>query len=192
MEVPVKSIHLTMNRALRQFMAGALCLALVAAGGCATRGGTGALAGGGMGALIGQAIGRNTAGTLIGAGVGTGLGYIIGNEMDKRETRQRTIERSEEVQPLAGTSWQLISVNPEPVNRFKSLVMTFRADGTLLTQETGENGQVRNSIERYRILGDTLIINQPNYVINARYEIKNSQLVLIDQNFRSVLQRIGR
>ena len=39
--------------------------------------------GAGSGALIGQAIGRNTEATLIGTAVGSMLGYIVGNEMDK-------------------------------------------------------------------------------------------------------------
>ncbi|MCB2183961.1 MAG: glycine zipper 2TM domain-containing protein [Desulfobulbaceae bacterium] len=35
------------------------------------------------GALVGQAISRNTEGTLIGATLGGVIGYIVGNEMDK-------------------------------------------------------------------------------------------------------------
>ncbi len=44
----------------------------------------GALLGGGLGALAGQAIGHNTKSTLIGAGIGTALGYGLGNERDKK------------------------------------------------------------------------------------------------------------
>lgn len=47
------------------------------------RGQAGALGGGALGAIIGQAIGRNTTGTLMGAGAGALLGYIFGNESDK-------------------------------------------------------------------------------------------------------------
>ncbi|MCH8151372.1 MAG: glycine zipper family protein [Planctomycetes bacterium] len=43
----------------------------------------GALLGAGVGALAGQAIGRDTEATLIGTAVGAGAGYIIGNESDK-------------------------------------------------------------------------------------------------------------
>ncbi|MCH8342836.1 MAG: glycine zipper family protein [Planctomycetes bacterium] len=43
----------------------------------------GALLGAGIGALAGQAIGRDTEATLIGTAVGAGAGYIIGNESDK-------------------------------------------------------------------------------------------------------------
>lgn len=57
--------------------------------GCETKAGTGAAVGAGGGALAGQAIGRNTEGTLIGAGVGAVGGYLIGNEMDKSESRNQ-------------------------------------------------------------------------------------------------------
>ncbi len=43
----------------------------------------GLLLGAGSGALVGQAIGRDTEGTLIGTAVGGVLGYVVGNEMDK-------------------------------------------------------------------------------------------------------------
>lgn len=39
--------------------------------------------GAGSGALIGQAIGRNTEATLLGTAIGGVLGYIIGNEQEK-------------------------------------------------------------------------------------------------------------
>ena len=53
-----------------------------------TKGTQGAGIGAAGGALIGQAIGRNTEATLIGAAVGTMLGYIVGNEMDKFDKRE--------------------------------------------------------------------------------------------------------
>lgn len=43
----------------------------------------GLIIGAGSGALVGQAIGRDTESTLVGTAVGSVLGYIIGNEMDK-------------------------------------------------------------------------------------------------------------
>ena len=48
----------------------------------------GLLLGAGGGALVGQAIGRDTEGTLIGTAVGGMLGYIAGNEMDKNSYGQ--------------------------------------------------------------------------------------------------------
>jgi hypothetical protein len=43
----------------------------------------GALIGAGAGALLGQAIGRNTGGTLIGLAAGTVLGGLVGNAVDQ-------------------------------------------------------------------------------------------------------------
>ncbi len=49
----------------------------------------GAAAGAGLGAIAGQAIGRNTEATLLGAGVGTVLGSIFGNLEDQRASDLR-------------------------------------------------------------------------------------------------------
>ena len=43
----------------------------------------GAAIGAGIGALLGQAIGRDTEGTLLGAGIGTLVGAIAGNAVDQ-------------------------------------------------------------------------------------------------------------
>src|SRR4051794_30942306 len=80
--------------------------------GCASKSGTGTLAGAGVGALVGQAVGHNTASTLIGTGVGAGVGYLIGNEMDKNDVANRQAATEAEMQPFAGTTWQLVSVTP--------------------------------------------------------------------------------
>ena len=51
--------------------------------------GNGAMMGGGIGALAGQAIGGNTEATLIGAGAGALLGGLVGNEVDHQERARR-------------------------------------------------------------------------------------------------------
>ena len=66
------------------------------------------------GALIGQAIGRNTEATLIGAAVGTMLGYIVGNEMDKYDRQQ--LNQVYETAPSGRTStWK----NPDNGNAYQ-------------------------------------------------------------------------
>lgn len=67
--------------------------------GCETKAQTGALigtgAGAGLGAIIGHQSGHAGAGALIGGAVGAGGGYIVGNEMDKKDQREReAYERS--------------------------------------------------------------------------------------------------
>jgi len=61
------------------------CVAAALFTGCAglSDASNGAMLGGGLGALTGQAIGHDTKATLLGAGIGTVLGYGLGNERDK-------------------------------------------------------------------------------------------------------------
>lgn len=60
-------------------------------GGCESEAGKGAglgaLAGGGIGAIIGHQSGKTAQGALIGGAVGGGAGYIIGSEKDKKKTQ---------------------------------------------------------------------------------------------------------
>jgi len=67
---------------------------LAAGGGCQSNAGTGALIGGAAGAGIGaiagkQSHGKTVNGALIGGAVGAIGGGLIGNEMDKKEARDR-------------------------------------------------------------------------------------------------------
>jgi hypothetical protein len=167
-----------------------LFLVLVISSGCATKKQTGALAGAGVGALLGQAIGGNTAGTLIGAGVGTGVGYLIGNEMDKKDAKSRESVKAEETTPLANTTWQLVSIVPDPKKNVKSLVIHFKPDGTALTTRTFMDDSVKTATERYRVVGETLIINQDDYVINARFSIKGDQMIATTDKYSIVLRRV--
>lgn len=64
-----------------------LIIAVIFTMGCVTKTGTGALLGGAIGALAGQAIGKNTKGTLIGAGVGAAIGGAIGNQEDSKDKK---------------------------------------------------------------------------------------------------------
>ena len=165
--------------------------------GCATRGQTGALAGGGMGALVGQAIGHSTEATLIGAAVGTGIGYIIGNEVDKKKAREmsRASRASdyahEEVTPLAGTRWQVVSIVPRDfVPEFTSKIVEFGPQGKLTTTTTYPDGNLGVAREYYRVVGKTLVVNKPGYLINAEYGLFDDQLILDAEEARAVLKRI--
>ena len=53
----------------------------------------GAMIGAGIGALMGQAIGRDTEGTLLGAGIGTLVGAIAGNAVDQEHQAARDAAR---------------------------------------------------------------------------------------------------
>ncbi len=61
----------------------ALSLGTASISSAGDRAANGLFFGAGSGALIGQAIGRNTDATLLGTAIGGVLGYIIGNEQEK-------------------------------------------------------------------------------------------------------------
>jgi Glycine zipper len=161
--------------------------------GCETDGQSGALMGAGVGALIGQAAGGSTEATLIGAAVGSGVGYVIGNEKDKKQAQQQTVsqEYSSADSPLAGTSWQVISVVPEPDPPFKSMTVHFGADGYVATNKILEDGKLVKASEHFRTVGKTLIVNKPGYIINATYVVDGDQMIVDSDKFRGVLTRVG-
>lgn len=164
--------------------------------GCETGGQTGAVVGGGLGALIGQAVGGDTEATLIGAAAGTGLGYIIGNESDKQHARDMS-DRSgpdyhhDEVGRLGGTRWKFISLAPADYEPdYTSKIIEFRPNGRAITTTTYPNGAVNVDDERYRVVGSTLIINKPGYLVNARFGIEGDELIIDTDEFRAVLERL--
>lgn len=77
---------------------GVLCLSILSCAGTTNqqaKTGQGALVGAGVGAILGQVIGKDTNSTLIGAGVGAALGGIAGNQigsyMDNQEAALRNV-----------------------------------------------------------------------------------------------------
>jgi hypothetical protein len=172
--------------------AAVMLLALSGSGGCSTAKGTGALAGGGIGALIGAAAG-DTQGAVIGAAIGTGVGYIIGDQVDEKRAKEMSASGSTQVEtaPLTGTKWRLTSVNTSrAVPPYVSKVVEFRPDGHVLTTTTKPDGNIEVSNESYRVVGDTLIVNKPGYMVNAKYHMDARQLILNDPGFSAVLERL--
>ena len=162
--------------------------------GCATQGQTGAAVGAGTGALIGGLAnmhGSWGATALLGAGIGAGVGYLIGNEKDKQEAAKRQRTTDEELRPLSGTTWQVISIEPKPREHHKSVVSHFRHDGTVVTTKTDMDGKVRTTTEQYRVVGSTLILSTPDYVENATFKIDRDKLFIDYGNGSTVLQRVS-
>ncbi len=171
----------------------ALLSALSLGAGCATKAQTGALTGAGAGALIGGLAnmhGSWGATALIGAGVGAGVGYLIGNEKDKKEAQKRQVAREEELRPLAGTTWRVVSITPKQEKSYKSIVAHFRTDGIVVTKKTDMSGGVQTLNEKYRIVGSTLIIYKPDYVENTTFTIEGKKLIIDYGNGSVVLQRV--
>jgi hypothetical protein len=162
----------------------ALCLSLGIGTGCATKGQTGALTGASAGALIGGLAnmhGSWGATALLGAGIGAGVGYLIGNEEDKKDAQKRTQVTEQELKPLAGTTWQVVSVSPKPEKSYKSVIVHFRTDGNIVTTRTLMNGSV----------GSTLIIYKPDYVVNDKFSIEGNKLIIDYGNGTAVLHRVS-
>lgn len=171
-----------------------LCVPLALTG-CESSRGTGTLAGAGAGALIGQAVGGNTRSTLIGAGVGAAGGYIIGNEVDRSQAAARERARQAappaELQPLMGTTWTLTSMTPESARNFASMIIDFRSNGILFTTRTDNNGQVRTDEEYYRIVNNTLIVNDRDYIINGPFILQGRNLTFVVSDVTSRWSRLG-
>ena len=186
-----------MRKAKMQTMLTPISILTADLAGCETSGRTGALVGSGIGALAGQAIGGDTESTLIGAAVGTGLGYMIGNEADKKhaaelnQTSQAHNYTHDEVGALGGTRWQLLSLVPQDrVPPYASMFIEFRPHGRVISTRTNRDGTVDVADERYRVVDNTLIVNKPGYIINARFGLSRDQLIVSAQDFRAVLKRM--
>ena len=44
--------------------------------------------------------------------------------------------------------------------------------------------------EYYRVVNDTLIINRPGFLLNAKFRIEGSQLIVEGRRYRAVLERL--
>jgi hypothetical protein len=165
-----------------------VCATIITIGGCQTRKQTGTLAGAGIGALAGQAIGGNTQATLIGAAVGAGVGHIIGNKQDKKAAKEHDLSQPT---ALTGTKWKVMSLIMHDKPAYLSMFVEFRPDGKIATTRYEPGGTMTLTEERYRIVGDTLIINKTDYIINAKYVIQGDTMTVNCQQFRAVLSRIG-
>ncbi len=165
-----------------------LCILMVPIIGCQTRTQTGSALGAGIGALAGQAIGGNTKATLIGTAIGTGVGYLIGNSQDKKAAKEYDLSQPT---ALTGTKWEVMSLIMQDKPEFTSMFVEFKPDGKIVTTRYEPGGTMTITEERYRIVGDTLIINKRDYLINATYQITGSQMIVDCQRFRAVLSRIG-
>ena len=181
---------------IRLFVLSALLIAL--AGGCATHGQTGLLAGAGVGALAGQLIGGNTKSTLIGTAIGTGVGYIVGNEMDKKKAKEMSQASKsanynhQEVSPLGGIKWKVVDVAPKDrlPKKFTVKTLEFGPNGHLTTRTTYPDGTNDVTNENYRVVGDTLIVNKPGYLVNAKFSIQGDQMTMDVKEFRAILKRM--
>ena len=180
---------------IKSFLIVIVLRGLLAWAGCESQGQTGVLIGTGIGALAGQAIGGDTGATLVGAAVGGGIGYIIGNEKDKEHAKEMSqtqqMPTHNEVGSLGGTRWIVDSLNPKnAVPAYVLKIVEFKTNGRVITTTTKPDGHIVVFDETYRVVGNTLIINKPGYLVNARFGVSGDQLTVSAEDFSAVLRRL--
>ena len=65
-----------------------------------------------------------------------------------------------------------------PIPPFTSKIIEFGPKGQVKSTTTYSDGTVDVQQERYRVVGNTLIINKPGYIINATYRIQGNQMTV--------------
>ena len=100
----------------------------------------GVIVGAGGGALLGQAIGRNTKATVVGTAIGSIVGYIVGSEMDRGR----------------GYSGNVVHYNNQPVHYNSQPVHYQRYEPVVINphpQQVWTNHSRRNDCREAEILG---------------------------------------
>ena len=154
----------------------------------------GMLWGAGLGAVAGGIIGGHGSDALIGAAVGTGIGYVVGNQADKKKAEEMNAQSPKgthnETGPFAGTNWRLQDWSPKTGKEaFKSKLFTFGKDGWLTTHTTNKDGKKLTDRENYRVVGDTLIVNKGDYLLNFKFSMQGDQLTVDSEKVRAILKR---
>jgi len=164
--------------------------------GCATDAGTGSAWGAGIGALAGGLYGGHGSDALIGAAIGTGIGYVVGNESDKKKAQQMSAQSQpgyahNETGPLGGTRWRLVDWSPKSgKEEFSGKTFDFGRDGWVTTTTTHRDGRTATDRENYRVVGDKLIVNKGDYLVNYRFSLQGDQLTADTSKMRTILRRI--
>jgi len=179
-----------MNKALAGLLiAGALA-------GCATDSGKGMAWGAGLGAIAGGLYGGHGSDALIGAAIGTGIGYVVGNESDKQKAQQMSYQSApnynhNETGPFGGTRWRLVDWAPKSGKEdVKSKTFEFGRDGWVRTTTVNNEGRTDTDTENYRVVGNTLIVNKGDYLVNYKFHLQGDLLTVDNSNLRATLRRM--
>lgn len=98
---------------------------------------------------------------------------------------------TQQMQPLADTSWRVTSMTPPPRRQFASMTLHFQPNGHVITTTEFADGTMRVDSETYRVVGNTLIINGSDYLTNSTWTMSGNQLTLVNQTFRTSMERVG-
>lgn len=100
-------------------------------------------------------------------------------------------DSTSQMQPFADTIWRVTSMTPPPRRQFASMTVHFLPNGQVVTSTSFPDGTNRVGSETYRVVGNTLIINGSEYLTNSAWIMSGNQLTLVNQGFRTVLERAG-
>ena len=191
-----------------------LAVVAVGAAGCGT---TQAQKKGSAGAAIGAGVGGILCGSscmLAGGLIGGGAGYLAGDAEDRKLAEQQaareraaiekarvtedpsTADRPAAGNPLVGSTWRVISRTDEnDPFEFSAMVVTFQTNSRLTTLLVLPDGKTQSYVEKYRIVGDTVIIwgsydsGEP-YVFEGTFSIANGKMVVATPGNRTVLEEV--
>ena len=184
-------------------------LLLAIATGLTACGSTATSKGATSGALIGGLV-DGWGGAAIGALVGTGVGYAVDTAEEKKQlaaikeretaaleqaaitSNPQTAYRPPNDNPLVGSTWRVISLvsEKEKVAEFKSMVLTFQTNTKATTLILWADGRAESYVETYDVVGDVLVFTGKDYVTNARYSVRNKQMVIVSPEMRVVLEEL--
>ena len=146
----------------------------------------------------------------MGALVGTGVGYAVDTAEEKKQlaaikeretaaleqaaitSNPQTAYRPPNDNPLVGSTWRVISLvsEKEKVAEFKSMVLTFQTNTKATTLILWADGRAESYVETYDVVGDVLVFTGKDYVTNARYSVRNKQMVIDAPEMRVVLEEL--
>jgi hypothetical protein len=187
-----------------------ITVSIINLAGCGT---TSTSKGASLGAFVG-ALSGGTSGAATGALVGGGLGYLADHAEDKAAARAQAEKESAALQqaritsdpatayrpqnsnPLTGSTWRAISLVSDEVTpgTYGSVVITFQTNSKVTTLAIPHEGDPLVFVENYRVVEDILIIsgeeNGETYVVNAKFDLSNKQLVVVAPGLRVVLEEV--
>jgi hypothetical protein len=162
-----------------------------------------------LGAVVGG-LSDGWGGAATGALVGGGVGYLVDRADDKAKAREQaeretkalemaaitskpeTAYRPPNQNALVGTTWRMISLvsEDEPIPEYRSMVITFQMNSKVTTLTIYNDNEIETFVDSYRVVEDVLILSGEDFVVNAKYSIENSQMVLVAPGLRAVLEEI--
>ena len=88
--------------------------------------------------------------------------------------------------PFPNTKWRMTSIVPKPAKPFKTMSLSFQADGNVMETTEYPDGKVETSTNKYSVLGATLLISKPGNNTNMRYRI-DGKTMLVDTGVYSII-----